>query len=56
VVRMNLRDQTLESLSNSGISVRTNFDVTPGTYVIRLVVRDAEGRTMAARNRAIEIP
>jgi hypothetical protein len=30
--------------------------VTPGSYVIRVVVRDDEGQMMAARNGAIEIP
>jgi VWFA-related protein len=56
LVEMRLRDQTLEKLLTSGITVRTNFDVTPGRYVIRLVVRDAEGQTIAARNGAVQIP
>jgi hypothetical protein len=38
------------------MNVRTNFDVAPGSYVVRLVVRDAEGHTMAARNGEVEIP
>ena len=44
-----------EKLSG-GISVRSDFTVAPGTYVIRLVVRDAEGETMTARNSAVRIP
>jgi hypothetical protein len=36
--------------------VRTSFDVKPGSYMIRLVVRDAEGQLMAAENGAVEIP
>jgi len=55
-VQMRLKDDTLESKVNSGISVRSEFKVGPGTYVIRLVVRDAEGQMMAARNGAVEIP
>ena len=55
-VELRLLDATLEKLLNSGISVRTNFDVAPGSYVIRLVVRDSEGQTMAARNGVVEIP
>jgi VWFA-related protein len=55
-VEMRLQDATLEKLLNSGITVRTNFDVAPGSYVIRLVVRDSEGQTMAARNGVVEIP
>jgi VWFA-related protein len=56
VVEMRLQDATLEKIVNSGITVRTNFDVAPGSYVIRLVVRDSEGQTMAARNGVVEIP
>jgi VWFA-related protein len=56
IVEMRLQDATLEKVLNSGITVRTNFDVAPGSYVIRLVVRDSEGQTMAARNGVVEIP
>jgi VWFA-related protein len=56
VLQMRLLDPTLDKLLSSGITVRTNFDVTPGSYVIRLVVRDSEGQTMAARNGVVEIP
>jgi hypothetical protein len=52
-----LRDQTLENRLGSGITVKSNFDdVKPGSYVIRLVVRDSEGQLMAAANGAVEIP
>ncbi len=53
---LRLKDETLESKINNGVSVRSDFKVAPGTYVIRLVVRDAEGQMMAARNGAVEIP
>jgi VWFA-related protein len=56
VVELRLQDATLEKVLSSGITVRTNFDVAPGSYVIRLVVRDSEGQTMAARNGVVEIP
>jgi hypothetical protein len=56
VVELHLLDPTLDKLLNSGISVRTNFDVAPGSYVVRLVVRDSEGQTMAARNGVVDIP
>jgi VWFA-related protein len=56
VVELHLMDATLEKLLNSGVTVRTNFDVSPGNYVVRLVVRDSEGQTMAARNGVVEIP
>jgi VWFA-related protein len=54
-IEMRLRDQTLDRLG-SGITVKSNFDVKPGSYVIRLVVRDSEGQLMAAANGAVEIP
>jgi VWFA-related protein len=56
VVEMHLSDRTLDNVQASGISVRTNFDTAPGNYVVRLVVRDSQGQTMAARNAVVEIP
>jgi VWFA-related protein len=56
IVELRLLDATLESRLEQGLTVKTTFDVTPGNYVVRLVVRDAEGRMMAAENGAIEIP
>ena len=56
IVELRLLDPTLEKVLNSGITVRTNFDVVPGSYVVRLVVRDSEGQTMAARNGVVDIP
>ena len=51
-----LRDQTLEQLSRSGITVKTSFDIKAGTYLVREVVRDAEGGQLAGLNRTVEIP
>jgi VWFA-related protein len=56
LIEMKLRDQTLEAVQTAGITVRTNFDIMPGNYTIRVVVRDTEGQTMAARNGAVQIP
>src|ERR1035437_3921503 len=55
-IEMRLRDETLENRLGSGITVRTSFDVKPGSYMIRLVVRDDAGQLMAAENGAVEIP
>jgi VWFA-related protein len=55
LLQMRLRDETLGKLS-SGITVRTNFDAKPGSYFIRLIVRDGNGQMMAAENGAVEIP
>jgi VWFA-related protein len=56
VVEMRLLDPTLNRLSHSGFTVKSSFDIKPGTYLVRLVVRDAEGAQMAARNGAVMIP
>ncbi|HZS54031.1 MAG TPA: VWA domain-containing protein [Bryobacteraceae bacterium] len=55
VIEMKLKDETLDRLNN-GITVKSNFDVKPGTYLVRLVVRDTEGQMMAATNGAVDIP
>jgi VWFA-related protein len=55
-VEMRLMDSTLENKQRSAITLRSNFDVTSGSYLVRLVVRDAEGQMMAAQNGAVEIP
>ena len=56
VITMNLTDTTLERLNRSGLSMDSSFDVKPGTYLIRLVLRDTEGAQMAARNGSVVIP
>src|SRR5713226_3320830 len=56
IVEMKLLDTTYTRLSHSGFTVKTSFDVKPGTYLVRMVVRDAVGAQMAARNGAVVIP
>jgi VWFA-related protein len=56
ILEMKLLDSTLERLDRSGLTVKSSFDVKPGTYLVRLVVRDKEGELMAARNGAVVIP
>jgi VWFA-related protein len=56
IVEMRLLDTTYDRLSHSGFTVKSSFDVKPGTYLVRLVVRDSEGAQMAARNGAVVIP
>jgi VWFA-related protein len=56
IVEMRLLEPTLDRLSRSGFTVKSSFDIKPGTYLVRLVVRDAEGAQMAARNGAVNIP
>jgi VWFA-related protein len=56
VVELRLKDNTLAQLTTEGMSVKTNFSVNPGTYMVRLVVRDSEGQLMSAANSAVTIP
>jgi VWFA-related protein len=56
LLEMRLLDRTLEQRATSGFTIRTTFDVKPGGYLIRLVVRDAEGQQMSAENGSVEIP
>jgi len=56
ILEMNLLDATLQKLDRSGITVKSSFDVKPGNYLVRLVIRDKEGELMAARNGAVAIP
>lgn len=55
---MQLRDGTLASAQTSGMAkvAKVSFDVPPGRYVARVVVRDSEGRSMAAANEGVVIP
>jgi len=55
VLQMRWKDETLDSKLASGITLKSSFDVKPGSYLVRLVVRDDEGQ-LAAQNGAIEIP
>jgi VWFA-related protein len=55
VVTMRWKDETLERKLDSGITLKTSFDVKPGSYLVRLVVRDAEGQMMSAENGTVEI-
>jgi hypothetical protein len=56
IVDLKLRDQTLDALPESGITVKTNLDVASGDYIVRLVVRDSAGQVMSAINSAVVIP
>lgn len=56
VLEMRLRDTTLERLSHTGVTVKTSFDVKPGGYLVRLVVRDSQAAQLSAENGAVDIP
>jgi len=56
VLELHLKDETLTVKLARGAVIRTDFDLTPGTYLVRQVVRDAEGQQMSATNAAVIIP
>ena len=55
---MQLRDQTLASAQASGMMkvAKSSFDIPPGRYIVRVVVRDQQGSSMAAENEGVVIP
>ncbi|MGH9433645.1 MAG: VWA domain-containing protein [Terriglobia bacterium] len=55
-LQFHLLDTSLARLDQSGITVGTRFDVKPGSYMVREVVRDAEGSKISALNGSVEIP
>ena len=55
-LEIKMRDETMNKLMASGVmTLKTNFSVQPGSYMVRLVVRDSEGQLMSALNGAVAI-
>jgi VWFA-related protein len=55
-VDLHLRDGSLERYMQTGISSRSLFDVKPGTYLVRSIVRDSASGQISGLNRTVEIP
>jgi VWFA-related protein len=55
-VALHLKDATLEKLTHTGMTLKMGFDVKPGGYLVRLVVRDSKAAVLSAKNGVIEIP
>ncbi|HEY1471876.1 MAG TPA: VWA domain-containing protein [Candidatus Acidoferrum sp.] len=55
-LEMKLEDATYQKLIQGGLTVKSSFDLRPGKYLVRQVIRDSEGSQMAARNGAVDIP
>jgi hypothetical protein len=53
---MRLLDKTYDRLSRTGLVMKSSFDLKPGKYIVRQVVRDSEGAHMAAKSGAVVIP
>jgi hypothetical protein len=56
LLEMRLLDTTYQRLTHTGLTMKSSFDLKPGKYLVRQVIRDSEGAQMAARNGAVVIP
>jgi VWFA-related protein len=57
ILQLRLRDQTVQGLEQRPpFTIDTNFDMKPGAYLVRLVVRDAEGQQLTAENAGVQVP
>ena len=56
VLDLALKDATLELANRKGLNVKLNFNVQPGTFMVRTVVRDSQGEQMGATTRGVVIP
>jgi len=54
-VTMQLKDETIEHTFASGMTLKTTFDVKPGSYLVRVVARDEESHLMFAKNGRVEV-
>lgn len=55
-IAMALRDSTLAIVNKTGIRARFQFDVLPGTYLLRVVARESVGPLMGATERPVVVP
>jgi hypothetical protein len=56
LLQLRLRDETVAGLPQKPpVTIGTDFDVKPGSYLVRLVVRDAEGQQITAENAAVQV-
>jgi VWFA-related protein len=55
-VNLKLSAKGYDHVVTSGLAFKTTFDLKPGNYLVRQVVREAEGSQMSARTGSVEIP
>lgn len=56
VVDLRFFDSTLEHLSGNGFFIKSTFDLKPGNYLVRMLVRDAEESQTAVRSETVVVP
>ena len=54
-LNLQLKDATLEAIKKTGIRVKFEFDVQPGTFTVRVVARDSEGAQLGATSRGVVV-
>jgi len=55
-IDLKLKDASLERYRANGITIKIDFKLKPGTYLVRSVVRDSEEEQITARNAVAVIP
>jgi hypothetical protein len=55
-LKFHVRDATLARLTQSGITLKAEFDLKPGTYMVRQIVRDSQAGQLSGLSRTVEIP
>ena len=55
-IEFHMRDEVLARHLKTGIAVKSSFEVKPGDYLVRVVVRDTEGQLLSAKNDTVQIP
>jgi VWFA-related protein len=55
-IALKLQDSTVDRLRHSGLTFKTVFQVKPGSYIVRSVLRTLEGNQLTARNLTTVIP
>jgi VWFA-related protein len=56
VLELRLRDATLQKYLRTGITIDLELDTKPGTYLLRVIVRDSGSGEISSLNRTVEIP
>jgi VWFA-related protein len=56
VLELRLRDATLQKYLRTGITIDLELDTKPGTYLVRVIVRDSGSGEISSLNRTVEIP
>jgi len=56
ILKFKLLEKDYEKLLRTGVAVKFDFDLQPGRYMVRQVVRDSEGAQLGSISRRVVIP